>query len=498
MSRHATVAQRRRSHLRWGAGTLLLAAVAVYATFGGALPLRGGYDVHAIFSSASQVKAGVPVRIAGVNVGKVRSVRRGPGTTAIVTMRLDDAARPVHRDATAKIRPRLFLEGNFFVDLRPGTPGAPELAAGGTIPLGQTAIPVQFDQVLSALRSGERQGLRTVLRELDAALRRGGAEGIRRSAKASASAFTSFARLAEAARGTEEHDLSRLIASGARVTGALATRRRALADLVTQFDRTMAAFADHSSQVGASLRGLDRVTAAAYPALADLNAALPPARRLAAEVRPLARRAPRTLDLALPLVTELDRLVSPRELPPLLADLRPALRSLAGLEPRLTSLLAKVAPVTRCVADNVLPVLTAKVDDGRLSTGRRVYEELLAANVGLASASQDFDGNGPSVRYLASFGDQVLSLGQAAGATQLYELLDQPLIGSRPQRPGSKPPFRPDVPCATQDPVSLKAPMRRAAASRRNAAPALSAAAVAKVLRAAKADVTRRRGEAAK
>ena len=33
------------------------------------------------------------------------------------------AGRPIHDDARAKIRPRIFLEGNFFVDLEPGTPG---------------------------------------------------------------------------------------------------------------------------------------------------------------------------------------------------------------------------------------------------------------------------------------------------------------------------------------------------------------------------------------
>ena len=29
---------------------------------------------------------------------------------------------PIHADATAEIRPRIFLEGNFYVDLLPGTP----------------------------------------------------------------------------------------------------------------------------------------------------------------------------------------------------------------------------------------------------------------------------------------------------------------------------------------------------------------------------------------
>ena len=68
------------------------------------------------------------MRIAGVNVGKVKSIKPQEGTDqALVSMEINDAGLPIHEDATAKIRPRIFLEGNFFVDLKPGTPSAPKL-----------------------------------------------------------------------------------------------------------------------------------------------------------------------------------------------------------------------------------------------------------------------------------------------------------------------------------------------------------------------------------
>ena len=50
-----------------------------------------------------------------------------------VTMAIDDEGLPIHKDATAKIRSRIFLEGNFFVDLKPGTPSAPNVDDGDTI-----------------------------------------------------------------------------------------------------------------------------------------------------------------------------------------------------------------------------------------------------------------------------------------------------------------------------------------------------------------------------
>ena len=72
-------------------------------------------------------------------------------------MEIDDKGLPIHKDATAKIRPRIFLEGNFFVDLQPGTPSAPTIDDGDTLPVTQTAGPVQLDQVLTALQQDTRK-----------------------------------------------------------------------------------------------------------------------------------------------------------------------------------------------------------------------------------------------------------------------------------------------------------------------------------------------------
>ena len=63
------------------------------------------------------------MRIAGVNVGKVVGVEREEDSDLVkVTMEMKESGLPLHKDATMKIRSRIFLEGNFFVDLTPGTP----------------------------------------------------------------------------------------------------------------------------------------------------------------------------------------------------------------------------------------------------------------------------------------------------------------------------------------------------------------------------------------
>ena len=104
------------------------------------------------------------MRIAGVNVGKVKKIEGQDGTNnAVITMEMKDTGLPIHKDAELKIRPRIFLEGNFFVDLEPGTPSAPTISDGDTIPVDQTATPVQFDQVLTALQQDTRRSLQTTL-----------------------------------------------------------------------------------------------------------------------------------------------------------------------------------------------------------------------------------------------------------------------------------------------------------------------------------------------
>ena len=166
------------TNFRAGVLVVAIAGIAVYLAFGGPLPFSHRYTVDAVVQSANELHGGSPVRIAGVNVGKVTKVKAGPGTTAIIEMAIDDGGRPIHRDATLKIRPRLFLEGNFYVDLKPGSPSAPELRDGGTIPLANTATPVQLDQVLSALNHDTRDSLRTLVEQAGGALAHGGAEAI--------------------------------------------------------------------------------------------------------------------------------------------------------------------------------------------------------------------------------------------------------------------------------------------------------------------------------
>ena len=138
----------------------ILASLILYLTFVKQFtkhfPFTGrGYELHATFRNATTLKPNSPVRIAGVNVGSVISVKP-EGNMAEATFTVTDEGLPIHKDATVTLRPRLFLEGNFFLDVHPGSPSAPDLSSGATIPVTQTTTAVQIDQILTSLQSDTR------------------------------------------------------------------------------------------------------------------------------------------------------------------------------------------------------------------------------------------------------------------------------------------------------------------------------------------------------
>src|SRR3954468_6200056 len=106
------------SAFKVGAIVLAVALAATYFGFTKHVPFTHGFRIKAVFPSANSIRKNSPVRIAGVNVGKVTGLEREPNSdAALVTRERQDKGLPIHTDATMKIRPRIFLEGNFYVEL---------------------------------------------------------------------------------------------------------------------------------------------------------------------------------------------------------------------------------------------------------------------------------------------------------------------------------------------------------------------------------------------
>ena len=288
----------------------LLAAIGIYLAFAKHIPFTGhGYELHATFENAATLKPQSPVRIAGVNVGSVTSVQ-SKGNMAQATFTITDQGLPIHKDATVTIRPRLFLEGNFFLDLHPGSPSAPDLSSGGTIPVTQTATAVQLDQVLTSLQRDSRGSLKRALEGYGTALThvptaaenvtqdpavqgKTAAQALNETFRYGGKAGRTTAIVNEALLGERPHDLSNLIRAQRNLFTQLASTDGSLADLITNFNTTAGALASESTNLSASIHQLAPTLERAQPSLQHLNHALPQLERLAIELRPGSRSSRR-------------------------------------------------------------------------------------------------------------------------------------------------------------------------------------------------------------
>jgi virulence factor Mce-like protein len=468
---------KKRSPATIGLISLIVVLIAVFLGFTKDIPFTTPFEVKAVFQSANSIRVASPVRIAGVEVGKVKSVEASPGSSAsVVVLQINKAGLPLHTDATAKIRPRIFLEGNFFVDLDPGSPGAPQLGDGDTIKVTQTASPVQLDEVLTALQSDTRQDLKHVLKAFNQALNSKPTAAQDRSSDPSARGQTaaqsfndayknipaaekSTAQVFDALLGTEPNrDLARLIAGTAKTSAALTRNENALKDLITNFNGTMAAFASEAGNLRTSIRELAPTLDNANRAFAALNAAFPPTRAFAREILPGVRETPATITAAFPWVAQMRRLVSPAELGGVVRQLSPATAELAKLTDRAITLLPKTDLTSKCVSKVIIPTGNIPIRD-EFATGVENYKEFFWGLVGLAGESENFDGNGTYVRFQTGGGSQQISLGDASSNSgQLFGNLVSAPLGNRPFDPRKRTPYRPDVNCYTQQIPDLNGP----------------------------------------
>ncbi|MGH2954434.1 MAG: MlaD family protein [Solirubrobacterales bacterium] len=474
----------RRRLPTWAIGLILvviLSIASLYA-FTKQVPWGDAYEVRAVFGSAQNVRSDSPVRIAGVNVGEVTGVEHlsadepelesaagdapssvggedAPGEqAAVVTMELDEEARPIHEDATMKMRPRLFLEGNYFVDLEPGSPNAEEVEDGHTFPINQTSYSVQLDQVLTTLQSDVRTQLQVLLDQLgNAFIKHGGAEGFRELYRTSAPAFKFTSQVNEAVLGTEPGDLGGVIKGLGRVVRGLGRNEAALQGLVSNFATFTGSFAAEDVALGRAIEELPDVLEAADPAFANLNASLPALRAFAREALPGVRSTAPTLEAATPFIAQVRGLVSKRELRGLVADLRPTIPRLAKLAKRNVAFMKQARALASCFNEVIIPWSNDSVEPVDPAgvyphdPVGRVFEETGYVLTGLTGIGRNGDANGQWARVLGQSGNNIVEFPDSFGLTPF------PLLGAMPAKDSSaKTKFTSANPCEQQEPPSLQ------------------------------------------
>jgi phospholipid/cholesterol/gamma-HCH transport system substrate-binding protein len=469
--------------VRFGLVVLVIAAIVVYFGFTKHIPYTHGFRLKGVFSTALNISPKSPVRVAGVNVGTVSSVKR-VGNTGVVTMEISKAGLPIHRDATLKIRARILLEGNWFVDLEPGTPSAPTVSSGYTIPVTQTSDPVQLDQILDALNTDTRANLQTFLVEYGSALTRkptaiqdaeqnpavrglNAAQALKKTYFDSPAALKGAAIVNQALGGVERHDLSNLVAGTEKFTAALNVHEQQLGELIVNFNTFLGSFAAQATSLSAAIGELPGALRNGARAFTNFNAAAPAIRKFSLDLIPGVEQTPSTIAAALPWIEQVQASLAPTELGGLGKALREASPSIAGLIVPQAPFFKKTDQFNQCLSKVFFPSGNVKLQDGSSTSGVEAYKEFWYAMTGFAGIGQSFDGNGQLIRGLVSTGTQTLrsapatAVGVPAGKNNLPLLAraSQPPLGTRPAFPASEPPYKPLVPCYTQTLQNFNGPL---------------------------------------
>jgi virulence factor Mce-like protein len=153
-----------------GAVTVLIVIVSVFLAYNAnkGLPFVPTYDLSVRLPNGSNLVPGNEVRAGGFRVGVVDTVKPATqvisGRTtpiAVANMKLDKTVEPLPIDSKVIVRSRSAL-GLKYIEIKIGR-SKQTFKAGGTIPLANTTLPIEFDDFLNTFDDKTRAASRLAL-----------------------------------------------------------------------------------------------------------------------------------------------------------------------------------------------------------------------------------------------------------------------------------------------------------------------------------------------
>jgi phospholipid/cholesterol/gamma-HCH transport system substrate-binding protein len=305
------------------------------------------FTINAQFSNAQAVTPGQgqSVRVSGVQVGVLSGVTVKNGY-AIVKMSVDPKYRHlIHTDATAVLRPKTGLQ-DMFVELSPGTAGAPIAKPGYTIPLPQTDPEVNVDEILSSVDADTRQYLDLLVNGAGAGLK-GQGNNLAGVLNRFQPTHQDLARLnsAVAVRG---RDLQQLVNSLRRLNDALVAKQTQITQLVDSSSSVFGALASEDGNISRAVADLPSTLHQTTTTLAKVQTFAQQLGPTATKLLPAAQALPAAnaalAALAKPSAPIIQNQIRPFVVAarPVVRDLRPASNNLAKATPNLSNTFAVV------------------------------------------------------------------------------------------------------------------------------------------------------------
>jgi phospholipid/cholesterol/gamma-HCH transport system substrate-binding protein len=286
----------------------------LWLSFGGTIPLEAqGYRVQVAFPNADQLATQADVRVAGVSIGRVVSLKLDPkGNRTVATLQLDNQFVPLHKDARAILRLKTIL-GETYVEIAPGPQSAPAIPDGGTLSRSNVVKSVQLDDIFNALDPTTRRDFQIWQQQLANAVR--GNDQNLNNVLGNLPGFAADANDILNVLDIQHAAVVRLLQGGGTVFDALDRNQAALRNLITTGETTFATTAAQNRALADTFR--------TFPSFLDQT------------------KATMTRLKAFSLNT--DPLV--RALEPVAADLGPTLHAVKVLSPNLQSLFVNLNPL---------------------------------------------------------------------------------------------------------------------------------------------------------
>lgn len=260
---------------------MLLVAAGLVVVFG-EFRFAAGHTYHANFTTASRLKAGQDVRIAGIPVGAVRTVELAPDNSVDVTFDVNTRYQ-LYTSTRALVRYEN-LVGDRYLEIASGPGDLRKLPPGGTIAQDHTQPALDLDALLG--------GLRPVLKGLD---------GNQVNEISGA--------IIEMLQG-QGGALSQMLAHTSAFSQSLAARDELIGDVIDNLNTVLGTVDDKSAQFDASVDQLQQLISGLAEGRDPIAGALDPLASAETDLTDMLARSRRPLQGVLenvrPLATELD------------------------------------------------------------------------------------------------------------------------------------------------------------------------------------------------
>ncbi len=240
----------------------LLALFAMFAVFA-QLRFTTERDYRAEFSNVTGLESGDFVRVAGVEVGKVKSIDLQPDSSLVVRFTASDAV--VLTEGSRAVIRYDDLIGGRYLGLEEGPGGTTKLAAGDTIPLAQTAPALDLDALVG--------GFRPLFRALD---------------PDQVNALSG--QLIHAFQG-QGATVNSLLSHTATLTNTLADRDQLIGEVIANLHTVLGAFGDQSQQFDRGVTALAELVDGLAAHKTDISAAVAHADSAAGSIADLLQQA---------------------------------------------------------------------------------------------------------------------------------------------------------------------------------------------------------------